>query len=365
VTAENGSNAASVDRMTISQGDRHTADLAGIGQEPRASARPPADAAILIGRPAMPERSRQVRSPAPMEQGATLSAAPPAERGDVGPAARAQAVPAWLQILGAVIAPSTLLTALAFYFGWERENALFSYFDIGPSMLNLSTQDYLLRSADVLFIPVGALLSMSLLAMWGHALIHHHPHRHARLRRYGARVLVVLGAALFAVGAVHAWGGLPFPAPFLLPQLSPGVGVALVAYGVRLWRGRINGWSSIASGVLVAMLIVLSLFWAAAEYAVALGTGRAQQVAAGLLERPGVLVYSKERLHIEAQGVFETTIGDADAAYRYRYKGLRLLLRSGGNYILLPALWSRTDRSAVILPEMPSIRLQFTSGANP
>jgi hypothetical protein len=365
VTTENGANAASVDKRTISQADPHTAEILDNGQESRASARLPADAAILIGRPVTDLRTGRVLSPVPIEPGTTLSVAPPAERADVGPAARPQAVPAWLQILGAVIAPSTLLTALAFYFGWQRENALFSYFDIGPSMLNFSTQDYLLRSADVLFIPVGALLSVSLLAMWGHALIHHHPHRHDRVRRYGARVLVVLGAGLFAVGVVHAWGGLPFPAPFLLPQLSPGVGVALVAYGLRLWRGRINGRSSIASGVLVAMLIVLSLFWAAAEYAVALGTGRAQQMAAGLLERPEVLVYSKERLHIEARGVFETTIGDTDAAYRYRYKGLRLLLRSGGNYLLLPALWSRTDRSTVILPEMPSIRLQFTSGANP
>jgi hypothetical protein len=138
----------------------------------------------------------------------------------------------------------------------------------------------------------------------------------------------------------------------------------MVAYGMRLWRGRVNGWSSIASGVLVGMLIVLSLFWAASEYARGLGTGRAQEMAADLLHRSEVLVYSKERLHIEAPGVFETTVGDADSAYRYRYTGLRLLLRSGGNYFLLPALWSHTDRSTVILPDMPSIRLQFKGGAN-
>ena len=58
-----------------------------------------------------------------------------------------------LELFGLVIAPTTIITALAFYFGWTLTNARASYFGIDASALGFSTQDYLLRSADALFVP--------------------------------------------------------------------------------------------------------------------------------------------------------------------------------------------------------------------
>jgi 4-amino-4-deoxy-L-arabinose transferase-like glycosyltransferase len=267
----------------------------------------------------------------------------------------------------AFIAPSSLITALAFYFGEVRTDAYFSYFGIDRSMINFTTADYLLRSTDVLFIPLGALLIGTLALLWGHFLLQSHHFRDGRLHGDVAIVCIVLGGVLLVMGAVDAWQGLPFHTPFLFGRLSPGVGVALLAYGLRLRGGtRSLGWGSLVNRTLVGFLIVLSLFAATSDYAAALGRGRAQQFAAGLLDQPEAVVYSTVPLHLEGFGVEPTSLQeDGNPGYRYRYRGLRSLLRSGGHYFLVPALWSQSnDAMAIILPDTPSILLQFGKGAN-
>ena len=67
-----------------------------------------------------------------------------------------------LELAGLVVAPTTLVTALAFYFGWVLTNSRASYFGIDASALGFSTQDYLLRSADALFVPLGTALVLAL-----------------------------------------------------------------------------------------------------------------------------------------------------------------------------------------------------------
>lgn len=288
-------------------------------------------------------------------------------------ASEAAEIPRWLQ----VAAPSTLIPALAFYFGWQVTNAIAGYFGIDPGVLGLSPEDYALRSADALFIPTGALLTAALLAVWSHALVLRHLRAHPHVYRYVTPVLVAIGAGLFLLGATAAWGGLPFTAPFLLPQLSPGVGALLVVYGLALRRRRLRvehrlqrrahhaGGGShghhFPSIVLVALLVVLSVFWAASDYATALGTGRAEATASQLGQQPGAVVYAQGRLHIEAPGVVETDLGDPGSAYRYRYSGLRLVFATAETYVLLPAVWSREMGVAVVLPRTTSIRLEFTT----
>ena len=61
-----------------------------------------------------------------------------------------------LGLIAGIVAPATLLTALAYYFGWRRERAFAGYFGIDPSVLGFSTSDYILRSVDALFVPVSA-----------------------------------------------------------------------------------------------------------------------------------------------------------------------------------------------------------------
>ena len=67
------------------------------------------------------------------------------------------------------------------------------------------------------------------------------------------------------------------------------------------------GWAGTVSLVLVVLLVVVSLFWATTNYAREYGRGRADQYARQLAVRPGVIVYSADRLFLNGPGVVETT----------------------------------------------------------
>ena len=61
-------------------------------------------------------------------------------------------------LVAAVIAPTTLITALAYYFGYRRERAFAGFSGIDVSALNFTTTDYVLRSVDALFVPAVVVL---------------------------------------------------------------------------------------------------------------------------------------------------------------------------------------------------------------
>jgi hypothetical protein len=110
---------------------------------------------------------------------------------------------------------------------------------------------------------------------------------------------------------------------------------------------------------LVGVLVTMSLFWAVADYAGAVGQQRAKALAASLPYQPGVVLHSPQRLHIDAPGVVETELEGAESAYRYRYEGLRLLLHSNKKYFLLPADWTPQGGAVIVLPEGDAPRLDF------
>jgi len=180
--------------------------------------------------------------------------------------------------------------------------------------------------------------------------------------------LGLLGAALFLVGTARLF--ISFATHPLVPPLALGLGVTLTSYAVylndRLTRGtrEVGRDRRVSSGMLTAVvvLIVLSLFWGTAVYAAALGRGFAQRLASSLSVLPGAVVYSEERLHVGGPGVLESPLPARGSAYRFRYSGLRLLIRSGGNYFLLPDDWSTGEGSVIVLSEDEPIRLEFTSG---
>jgi hypothetical protein len=280
-----------------------------------------------------------------------------------------------LEVVGLVIAPATLVTALAFYFGWVLTNSRASYFGLDASALGYSIQDYLLRSADALFVPLGAACIVAL----GIVLLHTHvmrqltdPGPRARLR-LAARTAAVIGGVLFTLGTVAVFEPLSFSPYYLFPPASPGIGITLLAYTAYL-LGRLNAIERPHSAPpadprrhaimfgLVCLLIVLSSFWTASTYAQALGRGRAAQAAATLSTRPHVAVFAPRRLFIEADGVVEHRLTGDNSAYRYRYSGLRLLMRSGGKYFLLPDSWARATGIAIVLGDSPDYRFEFTAG---
>src|SRR5207237_5282439 len=73
-----------------------------------------------------------------------------------------------------------------------------------------------------------------------------------------------------------------------------------------------------ASVTLVFLLMIVSLFAAVGDWADTIGVQRAIRLAGHIPELPGVVVYSKERLQIDALGGRVTAVGPADPAYRFR-----------------------------------------------
>lgn len=284
-----------------------------------------------------------------------------------------------LELVGLVVAPTTLVTALAYYFGWVLTNSRASYFGIDASALGYSTQDYLLRSADALFVPLGSVFALALGGVWLHAYaIGQLGAARSRERlRIAARIAVGIGAALFALGAFAVFRPLSFSPHYLFPSASPGIGIAVLAYGLhlldrvaaaergtaRLPRAAPSAGLSIRATALtlVALLVVLSGFWTASRYADALGRGRAERLASSLQLRPQVTVFAPKRLALEAGGVVERRLAGG-GAYAYSYSGLRLLVRSGGKYFLLPAGWTRARGSAIVLADSADYRFEFGAG---
>ncbi len=280
-----------------------------------------------------------------------------------------------IELVGLVAAPTTLLTALALYFGWTFTNARALYFGLDASALGFSTEDYLLRSADALFVPLGTLVTLALGAIKLHACVRRQLLERSRttLLRVLAIATILVGGALFAVGVLGAFKPLFFSTHYLFTPASPGIGILVLAYGLylngRLPAGRLSPDRTRppARGLrtdvaLVGLLAVLSAFWTASVYAEALGRGRSQLVADRLQLRPQVTVYSERRLHLGGTGVTEQQLPRRDSEFRYRYAGLRLLVRSDDKYFLLPDGWSRGASAAIVLPDGAGTRFEFGTG---
>jgi hypothetical protein len=281
-----------------------------------------------------------------------------------------------VQTVATVIGPATLVTALAFYFGWVSTGIRFRYFGVHISVLGLSLQDVILNATDTLFLPILFIVLAALVALTAHTVLIRWVDRKGPLTRWGRRILTavqIVGALLFLAGLYAAMYRLPFRPPFLLRELSLGIGIALVAYPMYLRRRDRAGtrrtrppdpevrrlWA--AGVVLVWVTIGLSVFWAASSFAAAIGRGRAMRMERELAEAPSVVIYSERDLHLQGPGVVTQQLEGEDAAYRYRYSGLTFLLRSGDKYFLVPADWERSRDGVIALPDNDTLRMEFVA----
>jgi hypothetical protein len=295
------------------------------------------------------------------------------------PADDAVAIPQALRIVGTVVAPTTLLTVLMLYFGRLHATGLFDYFGVQQTVLDLTPQDFLVRSADGLIIPLVVVAIVAVIALWLHQVLTQL--LSIAVRRAVLRVLIpvaaVAGVGLVGVALVDAFGSGLFDGFGEARGLALAVGAVLLAYAARLVRlfaaeRRGRRPRRVPIGVLVAewaaMLVLVSvgLFWAVGTYAAEVGAGRGAQLEALLPDLPEVAVYSKENLHLVAPGVVQHTCegeGEGEGeAYGFRYDGLRMVMQSGSQYLLLPAAWTRDAGAAILLARNDSIRLEFSVG---
>jgi len=253
-------------------------------------------------------------------------------------------------------------------------NTRSEYFGIDSSTLGFSTSDYLLRSADAIFVPIAVALLLILLATIIHGLMRHAyiKGRYRKAARCGATIGFALGVTLAFFGAWAMFKPLPITNNYLVPPVILGLGPSLMAYTAwtlrhagasnrKITERAVPSWERSAY-VIAAMLALLGIFWAFSLYAAALGLGRAETLAANLSSRPEVTVFSVKSLDISAVGVTVSKITMADSAYKFRYSGLRLLVYSGNKYFLVNDKWSHEHGITIVLHDTSDIRLEFTPG---
>jgi len=298
---------------------------------------------------------------------------PPAEAASAEPEAAATATverdaSRLAGLIGSVVAPATLVSAIAYYFGWRREQAFAGYFGIDTSLLDFSSRDYVLRSVDALFVPMLALLLVALGALCVHVLL-----ARFRLSRSTAPALVAAGLGAVFVGVMLARGDGLWSEYIYLQALGPGAGALLLAYAFTQLRPR--GASLTALRIVAGAVVLVSLFWATSEYADARGRELAAKLAADLKISPSVTIFSKENLGIAASDFGDPACPlvvmtqSRKASYRYRYDGLTLLVRSGGKYFVTATPPDKEQAweswwPVLVVPEDAGVRVQVSRGRN-
>jgi hypothetical protein len=304
-----------------------------------------------------------------------------------------------VQAIGVLITPPALLTSLLYYFATVREQALFGYFGISTSVLDFSAQDYLTRSVGVMFLPLAATMFAGLAAVAAHigllASLETPPGRrhHRVLVRVITVVLATAAALLLTIGLVRLTNHRFITRSAAPAAIALGVGALVTEYtfiGPTRFRARRGAASPaderppadestaddpppapgrvplfgrrlvIARRALVGGLLITAVFWATTLYADNRGAGVAKGIARDLATERGVVLYSVRRLEITGPGVHAVVLDDRSAAYRFRYEGLDLLIRSNGRLFLLPVGWRRGFGAAVVISDDPaSVRLDF------
>lgn len=285
---------------------------------------------------------------------------------DVTSAARA------LQVLGSVVAPSTLVTALLYFFGQVRTDAYYAYFGIDRSVLRLSTQDYLVRAPELALLPLVLVLLLTAL-LWTVRRRLDGWLRRTKSRRPAAVVAIavqVTTGVLLAIGVtgliaplwITQWALPPLASALLLgsgavlgiagfrPTNAPGLSAASNGSAANLWVVRI---CLIGTAILAA-------FWAESLYANQAGVRLAEYTVSTPSSQPAAVIYSRDRLQISGPGVQVVSLSGTDSAYQFRYSGLRLLIFANTRWFLIPDGWATNNgATAIVLPDSDTLRVDF------
>lgn len=243
-----------------------------------------------------------------------------------------------LELIGWLISQGVLLVGVLYYFGYVRASSTFGYFGLDLSMLDLSETDYILRSGNSVFWPLLLFVIITNLILLG---VKAAPVVQSTLIRWrfsgqgaagrwaGARVTA--GAASITIACT---------AVFLGPMIGRDVFLLLVFAAIMMSVGILR-FEAVRSGVgtvvVVSALLVAagSLFVAVGFQAQRIGYAIAVDVTRDIEQRPRVIIYSDKDLGIAGGAVTTVSTGSGETTYRFRTEGMRLLIQSGGNYILI------------------------------
>jgi hypothetical protein len=312
----------------------------------------------------------------------------------------------WISFGTRIVAPTTLLSTLLFYYGYVSSRSQYQYFGLDVDTIGLGTQDYIMRSPQPLLVPLLALILVGAGLLLLHSSIqsriatsinpietasdeHDQQRQAGRTRgvehiRLVSRVWAIVGCVILGAGVavllMYSFLG-DWPPYSLATPLLIATGATLTAYAsrvLRLVRQPAERSSSAttdnaaasspaerstsqgrAVGVLLCVVIVASIFWATATVAQWSGRGIAQYEARNFNRLPSVILDTKERLFLRSPGIEETTLLMSEGqTFRYRYRHLRLLIVGHDRMFLVPDRWSASN-STLIVHLGDSVRVQF------
>lgn len=278
---------------------------------------------------------------------------------------RDQAPSRALRVFASLLAPTTVLTALLFHFGTRHVTFFCERFGVHYTVLGLSAPDYLMRSADGMFVPLTVLAAAGLVALWGYRFLRSAlaPRTWRILARRAVPVLVSLGLGLVVLGLTALAAPMLLYAVPGLPGVCVALGVILFPVAERLHQGlagkHVAGVVPVIQWTFTFVLATIGLFWAVTDYSAAVGEARGYEYETKLATMPETVVFSTKDIGVRGPGVTMTTCTVEDSAYRFRYDGLVMVLQSGGQSFLLPKAWNSRDGVALVLPRSGDVRLEF------
>src|ERR1700712_1324142 len=276
------------------------------------------------------------------------------------------------RVLAGFVAPVTILTALFLYFGYVWTDSFYEYFGVDAATLQFSPQDYIVRSGGALYVPVGAILLISLAFVWMQpsVIAFVRRHRHSSWWRLALRLLVAIGILLVAAGVAFVLIPGSTSRDSMLAPLSLAAGVLVLGY-CRSLAGlqssgrprRARGREAASTGLVLAV-VTLCLFWGANSFAQQYGRGMAVDLSQQIRLRPAVILDTSEELFLQLPGVTESALPPAspDQQFHFRYRGLRLLAQAADRMFFVSTDWTPGSGRALMLSAGPTVRLQFAAG---
>jgi hypothetical protein len=256
-----------------------------------------------------------------------------------------------LRAVAALAANATLLTGLLYYFGSLTTQVFFGYFRVHYTLLGQTTPEILARGVDGAAAPARRDRRRGVPRARPAPL----PALPVVPAGVATPVAAVLGLALLAVTIAIALHPVPYRRFTALPGLGFALGVVLPVFAWPRWPPAGDDVADAVEWFVAYALVTFGLFWAVGDYAGQVGVRRAFETAQQIPARPALVLVSAQRLNLPG----EVHCPAPDGSFQYRYPGLKVLLQSGGQHVLVPEAWDRAEDSTYLVPRTTMMWLEF------
>jgi hypothetical protein len=274
-----------------------------------------------------------------------------------------------VELVGSIAAPVTVFTALLYYFGWVRTNAIFRYFGVDPAILAFGLPEYLSRSVGTAFKPTVILLLVSALVVlagrtvdvlerWWPGVRVVIRGRHLTVRPVAS--LLLLGGLVSAIAGVAVAVGLATRPPPIWAAFALALGGLAAWHGARHVSSRrdLPRRSSFVERALLFGVVATALFWATAAYSQQIGDQLARFIDSNPASQPEVTIHSAEDLNLWSA----PTTAPGQGKFPYTYRGFRLLIYANERWFLLTREVTPQGRHrVVVVPDDDSIRVDLSA----